>query len=98
MNATTTEATSVQLPCSLTGTNNGIAGPATLLLADHDKNASARGLTVGSSDLSITVKNGVATLSGYTDSAAESNMAEYLVSRLKGVDTVINLIISRQIC
>ena len=44
------------------------------------------------SDLSITVKNGVATLSGVTDTTAEANMVEYLVSRINGVREVINLI------
>lgn len=44
------------------------------------------------SDLSITVKNGVATLAGTAPHAADANMAEYLVSRMSGVKRVINLI------
>lgn len=70
---------------------------AALLLADQQKFTSPDLLAAATTDLSITVKNGVATLSGCTDSAAESHMAEYLVSRLKGVDTVINLIACRSV-
>lgn len=44
------------------------------------------------SELNISIKNGVATLSGTSSSAANANMAEYLISRITGVDHVINLI------
>ena len=43
-------------------------------------------------NLSITVKNGIATLFGTTDSAAEATLTENLVLQMDGVDNVINLI------
>lgn len=47
------------------------------------------------SALSITIKNGVATMSGHTETVSESTMAEQLVSRMHGVQQVINLTTSR---
>lgn len=43
-------------------------------------------------NLSITVKNGVATLFGNTESGADSVVTENLVLQMHGVDRVINLI------
>lgn len=43
-------------------------------------------------DLSITVKNGIATLFGTTNSATEAALAENLVAQMNGVEQVINLI------
>ena len=65
---------------------------AALYLADSTVKASHTFVDAANSDLSITVKNGIATLAGKTDTAAESNMVEYLVSRMNGVEKVINLI------
>lgn len=45
-------------------------------------------------ELNINIKNGIATLSGTSGSTADSNMVEYLVSRITDVDCVINLITS----
>lgn len=47
-------------------------------------------------ELSITIKNGVATLSGATPTTEESNLAESLVARMDGVEQVINLISSNK--
>jgi len=47
------------------------------------------------SSWSITVKNGVATLSGHIESAVELEGAEQLLAQLGGVDVVINLITPR---
>ncbi len=86
MNATTSKSAAMPLS-GIKGTPDSAAA---FLVNPH--HTSSEVLTEPGADLSITVKNGVATLSGSTDSAAEANMAEYLVSRLKGVETVINLI------
>lgn len=44
------------------------------------------------SELSIKIKNGVATLSGCVCSHADALLAEQLVSRMSNVEHVINLI------
>lgn len=49
-------------------------------------------INTSQSEININIKNGVATLSGTSNSAASSNMLEYLVSRINEVDVVINLI------
>jgi hypothetical protein len=71
----------------------GVSANSGLFLSD-------RGLPVtnadADTDLSITVKNGVATLAGTAPRAADANMAEYLVSRMAGVKQVINLISHNQ--
>ncbi len=46
------------------------------------------------SELNINIKNGVATLSGKSGSTAGANMVEDLVSKITGVNHVINLITS----
>ena len=43
-------------------------------------------------NLSITVKNGVATLFGNTESGTEASLAENLIIQMHGVNRVINLI------
>jgi osmotically-inducible protein OsmY len=43
-------------------------------------------------NLSITVKNGIATLFGTTESATEARLAENLVAQMNGVEQVINLV------
>jgi len=43
-------------------------------------------------DLSITIKNGIATLSGTSVSYTESIKTEKLISQMKGVKHTINLI------
>jgi len=68
------------------------AASGSLFLSQHKSSNSQSMAAANASDLSITVKNGIATLSGSTGSTAETNMVEYLVSRMKGVEQVINLI------
>jgi len=48
---------------------------------------------VSSSNISVKVDNGVATLFGYVDSSHESALAQAHVEQIDGVDRVINLII-----
>ena len=80
---------SVSMPMPGIESSEDTAG---LFLADFGTKAPCEEAGVAKSDLSITVKNGVATLSGVTDTTAEANMVEYLVSRINGVREVINLI------
>lgn len=47
---------------------------------------------VSSATLSVTVKDGVATLWGTTDSGAEAAIAANQVSQMEGVDRVNNLV------
>ncbi len=65
--------------------------------------ASAMGLNIGtqpvnqivgvsSASLSVTINDGVATLFGTTESGAEAALAETKISRMDGVDRVINLV------
>ncbi len=68
------------------------AKPVELQLANPAFSKAQSFAAVARSDLSITVKNGIATLSGNTESLADANMVEYLVSRMKDVTRVINLI------
>lgn len=47
---------------------------------------------VSSAQLSVNVKDGVATIFGNADSAVERNLAEKYVAQTEGVDRVINLV------
>jgi len=47
---------------------------------------------ISSTNLNVTVKDGVATLFGNTDSASERKLAERHVAKLEGVERVINLV------
>lgn len=68
---------------------------AAALLASSEVMSSQSLTGTANSNLTINVKNGVATLSGNTDTQADANMVEYLVSRMKGVNHIINLIIQK---
>jgi len=47
---------------------------------------------ISSTNLNVSVKDGVATLFGNTESASERQLAERHVAKLEGVDKVINLV------
>lgn len=70
---------------------------ATTLILGAFAMGSAQALTistpgVSSAHLNVNVKDGVATIFGTADSAAERNLAEKFVAKSEGVDRVINLI------
>ena len=67
-------------------------GTASAMGLDSGTKALDSVIGVNSASLSYTVKDGVATLFGNVDSQSEAALAKSFVSKVEGVDRVINLV------
>jgi len=67
------------------------AGPAAAMVSKGDLNRDVRSALGGDSNVTVTVNEGVVTLSGYFADAGDKNAALRVAKKAEGVTGVINL-------